>query len=164
MKPKRVTTTPLRHIEGKGRTHLVHDILAEIIGVDEAIVLNQIAFLSMTYDLRHDGRRWCPMPLHRWREMLPYYSASTLRRVLDALKEKGLVDSRTDLNRSKWDRTCWYSINEEGLREVGYEFTGALQPTAPAKPKHLPLSASIYNPSAHKPPPATLAEVLEILK
>ncbi|HET8627592.1 MAG TPA: hypothetical protein VFL91_09245, partial [Thermomicrobiales bacterium] len=86
--------------------------LARTIGLNEALVLQQVH-----YRLRHarherDGRRWVYNTYEQWQEEFPFWSVRTLKRIFHALEERGLLLTAT-YNRSPLDRTKWYAVRYE---------------------------------------------------
>ncbi len=97
--------------------------LATKIGLNEAIVLQQIHYWLVRYekanDERHnrDGRWWVYNTAEEWQENFPFWSVSTVRRTLDSLRETGLVLTG-NYNQKGYDRTLWYSIDYARLVEI----------------------------------------------
>lgn len=65
----------------------------------------------------HDGQQWMFNTLEDWHAEFPWLSVMTIRRIVDALKEKGILITG-NYNKKKYDKTTWYSINERKLDEV----------------------------------------------
>lgn len=68
--------------------------LAERIGLNEAIVLQQLFWLIShpRIGIEEDGYKWVDNSWADWKERnFPFWSVRTIRRVFDSLKEKGLV-------------------------------------------------------------------------
>lgn len=90
--------------------------IAEQYGVDEAIMLNHIAywvFFNQAHDKNYyDGRYWTWATLKGIAEIFPFWSVSTIRRVLTSLKEKGCIVTGC-YNQRAADRTLWYSLSDE---------------------------------------------------
>lgn len=63
----------------------------------------------------HDGHWWVYMPIHEWQEQLSWISERTIQRHLKELNELGLIRIG-DFNLHRYDRTRWYTVNEEKLR------------------------------------------------
>lgn len=102
---------------------LVNRRLAAIVGLNEAIVLQQIHYWVKKKGggIEHQGVRWVFNSLERWQEQFPFWSQDTVKRALAALKSKGLVrvEKLSDVGR---DRTNYYTIDykqvallEEGI-------------------------------------------------
>ncbi len=64
-----------------------------------------------------DGRWWMYNTLNEWHEQFPWLSKMTIRRIIEALKDKGLLITG-NYNKKKYDKTVWYSIDERKLDEI----------------------------------------------
>lgn len=101
---------------------LVNRRLAALIGLNEAIVLQQIHYWlkKKSGGIEHQGLRWVFNTLDRWHEQFPFWSADTVKRALAALKAKGLirVEKLAEVGR---DRTNYYTIDykQVALLEAG---------------------------------------------
>lgn len=102
---------------------LVNRRLAAIVGLNEAIVLQQIHYWVKKKGggVEFQGARWVFNSLERWQEQFPFWSQDTVKRALAALKSKGLVrvEKLSEVGR---DRTNYYTIDyrqvallEEGI-------------------------------------------------
>lgn len=103
--------------------------LAENIGLNEAIVLQQINYW-ITRDgggVNHDGRKWIYNTLTQWREQLPFMSESTIKRSMNALKELGFIDVQ-QLSGDGRDRTNYYTVNRQKVADVSAEMLGSNRP------------------------------------
>ena len=89
--------------------------LAAQIGLNEAIVLQQIHFWLQKSKHEHDGRRWIYNTFSEWQAQFPFWSERTLQRIVAQLVHLGLVVVHK-FNESNWDRTNWYAIEYERLR------------------------------------------------
>ena len=88
--------------------------LACRVGVNEAIFLQQLHYWigvnrKQKRNLR-DGRYWVYNTLERWLEQFPFWSESTLKRVIKSLKDQGVILTGF-FNDDRRDRTAWYSID-----------------------------------------------------
>lgn len=90
--------------------------LAAQIGLNEAIVLQQVHY--WTSERRHvqDGRSWTYNTIVAWQKQFPFWSSATIRRTIDSLVEKGLLIKRK-LSENKFDATLWYSVDVDALKE-----------------------------------------------
>jgi len=90
--------------------------LAKQIGLNEAIVLQQIHY--WTREKRHviDGFSWTYNSVEEWQKQFPFWSNATIRRVVDSLVDKGLILKRK-LSENRFDATLWYAINLDALNE-----------------------------------------------
>lgn len=101
---------------------LVNRKLAALIGLNEAIVLQQIHYWIKKKGggVEHAGSRWVFNSLDRWHEQFPFWSPDTIKRTLAALKSKGLVkvEKLSEVGR---DRTNYYTIDyaQIALMEAG---------------------------------------------
>lgn len=91
---------------------VISPILAERIGLNEAIVIQQICYWlqETTSGVEYAGRKWVYNSIDAWKSQFPFWSYDTVKRTLTSLKKLGLVDTK-QLNKSKHDRTNFYSIN-----------------------------------------------------
>lgn len=99
---------------------LVLPTLAEKIGLEEAIVLQQLHYWINNPKVGRfiDGRRWIKNSMEQWQtDNFKFIHMKTLRRVFERLKRDGLILLRSDLNHSAFDRTFWYSIDYEKLSD-----------------------------------------------
>lgn len=103
--------------------------LATAIGLNRAIVLQQVHYwcANTKMGVVRDGKRWIRNTAEDWqRDNFPFWSLSTVRRVIESLESgddnsKGggwFLLSRSDLNKSGYDRTKWYTIDYEKLNNT----------------------------------------------
>lgn len=105
--------------------------LAKKIGMNEALLLQQIHYWLTYKQHLHDGRYWCHNTGDEWANQL-MVSRRTFVRVLGRLREMGFLLVRNDLSYKKLDRTNWYSINYEKLNDdYGSELTISRAAIAP---------------------------------
>lgn len=112
---------------------LVLPTLAAEIGLNEAIILQQIHFRLRHSENRRDGYQWVYKTYEDWRKKeFPFWSVDTIRRTIRKLEKKGYLISTNIYNRMRMDKTKWYRIN--------YELLGT-QPTqnAPVEREEMPL-------------------------
>lgn len=97
--------------------------LAVKIGLNEAIFIQQVHYWLKTLEKSRsrendfDGRRWVYNTLDGWKENFPFWSPSTIRRVISNCESLGVLLSRRP-NASGWDQTKFYSIDYERLNEI----------------------------------------------
>jgi hypothetical protein len=109
---------------------LVLPTLAQFLGINEAIVLQQVQYwLSINekgskQDHFIDGRWWCWNTVEDWHKQFTWISLSTLNRILAKLEGLGILDTAC-YNKSKMNRTKWYSINHEELDRLFSAFCQA---------------------------------------
>lgn len=97
--------------------------LAVAIGLDEAIVLQQIHYwchinekARSNYHYR-DGYYWVYNSMPKWLEQFPWYKKSKLERTFASLKKQGLIITG-NYNRRAMDRTNWYRVNYDALQRI----------------------------------------------
>ena len=100
-----------------GRTLLLLPSLVAAVGLNEAIVLQQVRYRLGDGQQPQvwDGRRWARASLERWQERdFPFWKAKTVQRAFDSLVRQGLIAaSQPDLPRR--DATKWYTIDFAAL-------------------------------------------------
>ncbi|MDQ0220741.1 hypothetical protein ELQ35_02120 [Peribacillus cavernae] len=107
-----------------GTPVLVFPSLALKIGLNEAIMLQQVHYWLSKSQHWIGGRKWVYNTYQEWNRQMPFWSVSTVKRTVRALEGMGyLISDR--FNYSQMDQTKWYTIDyekfaelEEELREV----------------------------------------------
>ncbi|MBU8787999.1 hypothetical protein MHB78_00995 [Bacillus sp. FSL K6-0138] len=92
--------------------------LAKEIGLNEAIVLQQVHYWLKSSGKKRDGRKWIYNTYDEWLEQFPFWSKNTLRRTVARLEESGLLITG-NFNKMKADKTKWYSIDYDRLPKMG---------------------------------------------
>lgn len=110
--------------------------LACAVGLNEALILQQIHYWAVTLGNERDGRRWVYNSYPQWQKQFPFWSVNTVRRAIEGLERRGLLIT-SNYNTSQIDRTKWYSVNYEALDAL------AVAPNCP------PPSGKNAPPSAH---------------
>ena len=103
--------------------------LAVLVGLNEAIVLQQVHYWLVIYkdaeaklpeDERkhyHNGRWWVYNTVVEWQENFPWWSPSTIRRTLDSLRtateDRPALLKTENYHETAYDRTLWYTIDYE---------------------------------------------------
>ncbi|MFD2442591.1 conserved phage C-terminal domain-containing protein [Bacillus sp. CGMCC 1.16607] len=90
--------------------------LAIKIGLNEAVILQQIHYWLGISKHKIEGRTWVYNTYEEWQKQLPFWSVSTIKRTIRSLEMLGLLLSE-NWNRMKMDKTKWYSIDYEKLQE-----------------------------------------------
>lgn len=88
--------------------------LAVKIGLNEAIVLQQIHYWMVKKRHIIEGRSWIYNTYEDWQKQFPFWSVTTIRRTLKRMEKQGLLLTGT-FNVMAFDRTKWYTINLEKL-------------------------------------------------
>ncbi|AOP43684.1 replication protein O [Edwardsiella piscicida] len=96
------------------RPIVVNPELAEAIGLNEAIVLQQLHYWlkETTSGVDFGGQRWIYNTPEEWAKQFPFWSDSTIRRAFSSLKKMGVIRIES-LNKKKRDMTSHYTINYE---------------------------------------------------
>lgn len=94
------------------RPLVINPELAERIGLNEAIILQQLKYWLNETDsgVDHDGKRWVYNTLDQWQKQFPFWSVDTVKRALASLHKQGLVHVEK-LAKAKHDHTNYYTIN-----------------------------------------------------
>ncbi|GIN19401.1 conserved phage C-terminal domain-containing protein [Siminovitchia fordii] len=88
--------------------------LAVKLGVNEAVVLQQMHYWLVKSTHIKGKRKWVYNTYKDWQEQLPFWSERSLRRTINSLEKKGLVLSAM-FNKSRMDQTKWYTLDYEKL-------------------------------------------------
>ena len=83
--------------------------LAREIGLNEAIMLQQMHYWLLKSSNEFEGVKWFYKTLEDWQTEFPFWSAMTIRRTLTNL-EKQKVIRIGNFNKKKFDKTKWYTI------------------------------------------------------
>lgn len=101
--------------------------LAEIIGLNESIVLQQLHFWLKEKKNFIDNRYWVYNSIPDWQKQFKFWSESTVKRIFESLTKLGVLFIG-EYNKDRRDRTKWYSINYEKLNEVVNDARGQNEP------------------------------------
>ena len=91
--------------------------LAVAIGLNEAIVLQQIHYWAERSTAVVDGHRWVYNTVAQWRVQFPFWSDDTISRTIKSLRERGLVIAR-HLSENAFDRTLYYRVDYPKMDEL----------------------------------------------
>lgn len=91
--------------------------LASLIGLNEAIALQQLHYWVERSKNEKEGTYWVYNTVEEWREQFPFWSKNTVIRTFEKLEKKELVSTGC-FNRNKSDRTKWYTINYDQLTKL----------------------------------------------
>lgn len=91
--------------------------LAEQIGLNEAIILQQMHYWLNTSKHSHEGKKWIYNSYKSWEEQFPFWSNVTVRRTISSLEKQDLLYTG-NFNKAGFDKTKWYSINYLTLEGV----------------------------------------------
>jgi len=90
--------------------------LAEAIGLNEAIVIQQLHYwLQLPKGGKEqEGHKWIFNTYEEWAEQFPFWSVSTIQRTFASLEKSNLIISK-QLNKKGHDMTKFYRINYDEL-------------------------------------------------
>ena len=91
--------------------------LAALIGLNEAIVIQQLHYRLQILRESREDRKWVRDCYEDWRHQFPFWSASTIKRAFISLEKKGLITSR-QFEKSEQSMSKWYSINYTALEII----------------------------------------------
>ncbi|MDT3416145.1 DnaD/phage-associated family protein [Brevibacillus aydinogluensis] len=96
---------------------VIQPSLATLIGLNEAIFLQQLHYWLQKSTHRYDGRAWVYNTYQGWQEQFPFWGVNTIRRIIEKLEQTGVILTG-NYNQSKIDKTKWYSIDYDKLEEL----------------------------------------------
>jgi DnaD/phage-associated family protein len=91
--------------------------LAEKLGLNEAIFIQQLHYWLKDSNNIRDGLKWVYNTYEDWNEQFPFWSIRTLKRVITGLENNGFIIT-ANYNQMKIDKTKWYRIDYEKLNEL----------------------------------------------
>ncbi|WP_433595153.1 hypothetical protein [Lysinibacillus xylanilyticus] len=91
--------------------------LAAEIGLNNAIVLQQVHYWLRVSTNNRDGHKWVYKTIDEWHEEFPFWSKRTLERVIQSLEDLEILVAG-NYNKLKMDRTKWYRIKYETLHKL----------------------------------------------
>ncbi|WP_097027117.1 DnaD domain-containing protein [Clostridium peptidivorans] len=100
---------------------VINTKLAVVLGLSESIVLQQMNYWIEKSKHIIEGKRWIYNTYSSWQEQLPFFCESTIRRIIKKLESMEVVLSG-NFNKSKMDKTKWYSINYDTLDKLQEKF------------------------------------------
>lgn len=108
--------------------------LATVIGLNEAIVLQQINYwLHVPGGKNVGGRHWIKHTISEFlKKDFPFWSRNTVKRTISSCEKSGFL-LKKNLNNAGFDKSNWYSIDEEKLNEVMSHASVQNEPTIDSK-------------------------------
>lgn len=95
--------------------------LATLIGLNEAIILQQIHYWLCINEKNNNnyinGHYWVYNTYEQWQEQFPFWSVTTIRRIITKLENKNLLIA-DNYNNAGFDKTKWYTINYVALDNI----------------------------------------------
>jgi hypothetical protein len=102
--------------------------LATLVGLNEAIVLQQVHYWLGTYRRSQDqtkfrkGRWWVYNSYTEWQKTnFPFWSIDTIKRTISNLEKRGLLLAEV-MEKGKLDRRKWYTLDYDKLNELYEEW------------------------------------------
>ena len=100
----------------KSTMHYFYVELADLLGVDAALMLNHLIYWIATNSMKGinhiDGRFWTYNTIEDFKQYFPYWTTAQIRRILKNLAFQEVI-IRGNHNKCKYDRTLWYCLKEE---------------------------------------------------
>lgn len=100
---------------------IVNSQLAELIGLESALILHQIHYwVNINRSAKknyRDGYYWTYNTFQKWQKEFPFWSLSTIKRIVKNLESQKLIIVG-NFNLSNIDRTKWYRVNHIKLIEL----------------------------------------------
>lgn len=107
--------------------------LAAAIGLNEALLLQQLHYWLRHAKVEHDGKMWIYKNLDKWKEQdFPFWSKNTIRRAVKSLSDQDLILVEK-LAPNSFDRVNHYTINYDALADIDLKSTQI--PTVDEQPK-----------------------------
>jgi DnaD/phage-associated family protein len=100
--------------------------LAASVGLNESIILQQLHYWLERSNHVYEGHKWVYNTYEEWQEQFPFWSVSTIRRIISKLEEKGLIIVG-NFNKSKIDKTKWYRIDYDKMNALSEPETSNVQ-------------------------------------
>ena len=90
--------------------------IAEVIGLEASIILNNLIFWVKHNEANntnfHDGRYWTFNSVEAYKKLFPYLTKHKIINALKQLEDANLIYIGS-YNKSSYDRTKWYSVNQQ---------------------------------------------------
>lgn len=84
--------------------------LAREIGLNEAIMLQQMHYWLLKSSNEFEGVKWFYKTLEDWQTEFPFWSVMTIRRTVGSLEKQKIIKIG-NFNKKKFDKTKWYTID-----------------------------------------------------
>lgn len=111
-------------------THQFDIEVAEKYGVNEAILLHNIAFWIKKNQANdkhlHEGHYWTYNSMRAFAKLFPYFSQDQIKRLLKKLENEGAI-TKGNFNKIQYDRTNWYTVVDPWIMQK-YLFDWAKSP------------------------------------
>ncbi|MBW4617451.1 MAG: hypothetical protein KME21_30405 [Desmonostoc vinosum HA7617-LM4] len=98
---------------------LVPPLLASEIGLEEAVILQQIHYYcQISKHIKADGRRWFWKTLNDWGQTLPFLKISAIRRAIANLKDNFKLIDVCRHSEKTWYQANWFTVNVENVQAL----------------------------------------------
>jgi hypothetical protein len=97
---------------------IVLPTLACVVGVNGAIVLQQVQYWLQHSKHDRDGRRWIFNTYEDWHSQFPFWTPDAIRKTVRKLEDDGVLISTKAYNRTAFERRKWYAISYEKLDDL----------------------------------------------
>ncbi|HWI49087.1 MAG TPA: conserved phage C-terminal domain-containing protein [Rummeliibacillus sp.] len=94
---------------------LVIPDLAVMLGINEAMILQQLHYRLNGSPLKEDGHTWFQHTYESWVKQFPFLSVTTIKRTFLKLEKMNYIISTKKFNSTKYDQRKWYRINYDLL-------------------------------------------------
>lgn len=84
--------------------------LAVEIGLNEAVILQQVHYWVLRSNFEYEGSKWVYNTLEQWQEQFPFWSSKTIQRTLQSLRQSGYLKAKK-LSQTGCDHTLYYTID-----------------------------------------------------
>lgn len=95
--------------------------LAMVLGLNEAIFVQQLHFWINYSQHLYEGRRWIYKTRAEWQQELPFWSIRTLDRIISKLKTDNILLTG-NFNKYTIDHTLWYTLNYTELDKLADKY------------------------------------------
>ncbi|MER2126324.1 conserved phage C-terminal domain-containing protein [Solibacillus sp.] len=85
--------------------------LAKLIGLNEAIFIQQLHFRLLISNNERDGYKWIYKTYEEWQQEFSFWSRDTVKRTVSKLEKEGYIVTTSAYNKMKMDKTKWYRID-----------------------------------------------------
>ncbi|WP_158232087.1 conserved phage C-terminal domain-containing protein [Sporosarcina sp. P16b] len=110
--------------------------LVYLVGLNEALFLQQLHFRSLHSKNMHDGHLWVCKTYDQWLEEFSFLSRMMIKRTIYNLEKQGYLISISEYNKMKIDNTKWYRIDYTRLPASAFvheQVTCSEPPRAPVE-------------------------------
>lgn len=117
-------TIPLKHVLSTAKDHQVLRIVPELaaaVGLNESILLMQLAFWIKTSNNLRDGQWWTFQSVRDMqKKAFNFWSVATINRTAKSLAKMGYIIIESKYNAHKYDKTRWFALNISKLSQFDF--------------------------------------------